>query len=73
MSIFTMSYSIAHILSAKTGLKIIQEFGYRWNWIFMILLGLLGILLLYWLNLVLKRENEANKLKIIDSLFKNQK
>lgn len=44
MAIFTMSYSLAHILSAKTGMEIISRFGYQANWFFMGMLGIIGVL-----------------------------
>lgn len=48
MAIFTMSFSMAHILSAKIGLGIIDHFGYQANWFFMGILGLIGVLLGIW-------------------------
>lgn len=48
MAIFTMSFSMAHILSAKIGLGIIDQFGYQANWFFMGILGLIGVLLGIW-------------------------
>jgi predicted MFS family arabinose efflux permease len=51
MAIFTMSYSIAHIFSAKIGMEIIDyfgEFGYQANWILMSLLGIIAVLLGIW-------------------------
>jgi predicted MFS family arabinose efflux permease len=41
MAIFTMSYSLAHILSAKVGMSIIDNYGYQANWFFM---GMLGVI-----------------------------
>ena len=32
MAIFTMSYSLAHILSAKIGMVMIDKYGYQSNW-----------------------------------------
>lgn len=60
MAIFTMSYSLAHILSAKTGMENIEMFGYQYNWFFMGTLGLIGALLAYWVFNLIKNE----KLKI---------
>lgn len=61
MAIFTMSYSLAHILSAKTGFSIIEYFKeYQPNWVFMGTLGLIGTLLAYWVFVLIKKE----KLKI---------
>jgi predicted MFS family arabinose efflux permease len=48
MAIFTMTYSMAHILSAKTGMTIIDNFGYHANWFFMGTLGLISVLLGLW-------------------------
>jgi predicted MFS family arabinose efflux permease len=48
MAIFTMTYSMAHILSAKTGMTIIDNFGYQANWFFMGTLGLISVFLGLW-------------------------
>lgn len=48
MAIFTMSYSMAHILSAKVGMTVIDHFGYQANWVFMGILGLIGTALGFW-------------------------
>ena len=59
MAIFTMSFSLAHILSAKVGMTIIEKFGYQANWLFMGLLGLVGVLLGYWVLVLVRREKLA--------------
>ena len=48
MAIFTMTYSMAHIISAKTGMTIIDHFGYQANWFFMGTLGFISVLLGLW-------------------------
>jgi predicted MFS family arabinose efflux permease len=48
MAIFTMSYSLAHILSAKVGMSIIDHFGYQANWAFMGTLGIIAFALGIW-------------------------
>lgn len=61
MAIFTMSYSLAHITSAKLGMEIIEYFspkigntiidhqaGYQANWVFMGCLGLISVFLGIW-------------------------
>lgn len=58
MAIFTMSFSMAHILSAKVGMTIIDNFGYQANWFFMGMLGLIGVGLGYWVLLLVKKEKE---------------
>jgi predicted MFS family arabinose efflux permease len=39
MALFTMSFSLAHIASSKTGLTIIDAYGYQANWFVMGSLG----------------------------------
>lgn len=56
MAIFTMSFSMAHILSAKLGMLIIDYFGYQANWLFMGTLGLIGVLLGYWVIVLVGKE-----------------
>lgn len=42
MALYTMSFSLAHITSAKLGLKIIQSYGYQTNWLVMGIMGLVA-------------------------------
>ncbi|KQB42567.1 MFS transporter [Flavobacterium aquidurense] len=69
MAAFTMSYSVAHILSTKTGMAIIADYGYRANWIFLTCLGFVGFLLAYRLVFVVSKEKETIKKKIVDAIF----
>ena len=59
MAIYTMSFSLAHILSAKIGMEIIQYYGYQMNWLFMGLLGLLGFILGIWVFRLIQKEVKA--------------
>ena len=62
MAIFTMSYSLAHILSAKMGMAVIDWFGYQSNWMFMGILGLIGTAFGYWvINLIADEKNSVNR------------
>lgn len=56
MGLFTMSFSLAHIACSKTGLDIIEHFGYRTNWIVMGCLGLIAVGCCIWLNRMLQTE-----------------
>ncbi|TXI63415.1 MAG: MFS transporter [Flavobacterium sp.] len=60
MAIFTMSYSLAHILSAKTGMEIIDRFSYQTNWFFMGTLGIIGVLLFIWTKKLVSKEPPRN-------------
>jgi predicted MFS family arabinose efflux permease len=59
MAIFTMSFSMAHILSAKIGMEIIAYFGYQTNWFFMGMLGLVGVFLGFWVMDLVRKENKT--------------
>jgi predicted MFS family arabinose efflux permease len=50
MALYTMSFSVAHIASSKTGMEIIARWGYNANWVFMGCLGLLSSVILIILN-----------------------
>ncbi|WKL48813.1 MFS transporter [Flavobacterium pectinovorum] len=69
MAAFTMSYSVAHILSTKTGMTIVTDYGYKVNWVFLTCLGFVGFLLAYRLVFIVTKESETIKKKIVNSLF----
>lgn len=58
MALFTMSFSLAHIVSSKTGMDIISRFGYQNNWIFMSILGLLSVIGCIWIINWTEKENQ---------------
>ena len=58
MAIFTMCYSLAHILSAKVGLSIIGTFGYQANWAFMGTMGVVAFLLGIWTLKLVQKERK---------------
>lgn len=60
MAIFTMSYSTAHILSAEAGMDMIRFFSYQTNWLFMGILGGIGVLLFVWTIKLVKKEGPHN-------------
>ncbi len=57
MAIYTMSFSLAHIISSKVGMEIIEYHGYQVNWFVMGILGLLGMLSGIWVFRLIKQEN----------------
>jgi predicted MFS family arabinose efflux permease len=61
MAIYTMSFSLAHILSAKVGMEIIEYYktdGYQMNWLFMGTLGVLGAICGFWVYQLIQAENK---------------
>ncbi|WP_369764823.1 MDR family MFS transporter [Flavobacterium sp. WC2429] len=58
MALYTMSFSLAHIVSSKVGLEIIARFGYQVNWFVMGTFGISAVLCCIWIQKVLKSENK---------------
>ncbi|WP_073355442.1 MDR family MFS transporter [Flavobacterium xanthum] len=58
MALFTMSFSLAHIASSKTGLEIIATFGYQANWFVMGTLGILSVAGCIWLQKLVRKEQD---------------
>lgn len=57
MALYTMAFSLAHIFSAKTGMEVVDRFGFDANWYFMGFLCLIAVLLSFWLKRILDRKN----------------
>jgi len=62
MALYTMSFSLAHIMSSKIGMEILAHFGYRTNWIVMGGLGLASAAAALYLKKIL--HGNYKKLKI---------
>ena len=56
MALFTMSFSLAHIASSKTGLEVIANFGYQANWFVMGTFGILSVAGCIWLQKLVRHE-----------------
>lgn len=58
LALYSMAFSCAHIFSAKTGMEVIDRFGFFTNWFLMGGLGLLAVFLMIWLRKILDLERE---------------
>jgi predicted MFS family arabinose efflux permease len=57
MALYTMSFSLAHIVSPKLGMDIIAKYGYNVNFIVIGIFGLIAVILSLWLrNAILNEE-----------------
>ncbi len=54
MSLYAMAFSLAHIFSAKTGMEVVDKFGFNANWYLMGFLSLIAVLLTIRLKKILK-------------------
>lgn len=54
MALYTMAFSLAHIFSAKTGMEVVDRFGFAANWYLMGGLSLVAVVLSVWLKRTLK-------------------
>ena len=58
LSMYVMSFSIAHVFGHNVGLRLVDSFGYNTTWYIMIGLGFIGVLLLMYLRKILAAKNE---------------
>ncbi|MGS2763618.1 MDR family MFS transporter [Sinomicrobium sp. M5D2P9] len=58
MALYTMSFSLAHIWSAKTGMELIDRWGYNANWLFMSGLGFISVICALWLRNMIRKEKQ---------------
>jgi p-aminobenzoyl-glutamate transporter AbgT len=70
MSIFQMSYGFAHVFSAKTGLTIVDTYGFAVNWFFNFGLAVIAVLLSWYLYKIVGVKLKKTKEDIVNSIFK---
>ena len=58
MALYTMSFSLAHIISSKAGLGIIADYGYQVNWFVMGTFGVIAAMCCLWIQKLLQVENK---------------
>ncbi|MDP2159000.1 MAG: MFS transporter [Flavobacterium sp.] len=56
MAFYSMSFSLAHIMSSKTGMNIFDHFGYLTNWVVMGTLGMVAVLCSFWVMKMVREE-----------------
>ncbi len=56
MALYTMSFSLAHIISSKVGFEMISRLGYQINWLFMACIGLVATFCCFWIRKALINE-----------------
>ena len=57
MALYTMSFSLAHIMSSKMGMEVIAHFGYQMNWVVMGSFGILAAVCSVWVLKMVRAEN----------------
>ncbi|WP_026728747.1 MDR family MFS transporter [Flavobacterium denitrificans] len=59
MALYTMSFSLAHIISSKVGFGIIAVFHYQANWLFMACSGFVATLCCFWIKKALNSKQKS--------------
>ncbi|HEY1197081.1 MFS transporter [Flavobacterium sp.] len=59
MALYTMSFSLAHIISSKLGFEIITRLGYQINWLFMACIGIIATGCCVWIKNALLTEKTS--------------
>lgn len=60
MALYSMAFSISHVFAHNMGFHMIDAFGFNTTWIFMMVLGMIGVFLLAFLKRYMKSGNLAN-------------
>lgn len=56
MALYSISFSLAHIFSHNVGMQMVDGFGFETTWTLITVLAILGVLILFYLLKVLKRD-----------------
>ena len=56
MALYTISFSLAHIVSSKVGFEVISRLGYQINWLFMACIGVIATFCCFWIRKALVDE-----------------
>ena len=56
MAMYAIAFSLSHIFSHNSGMQIIDSFGFEFAWYIITAFSLLGVIILVFLNMMLKRE-----------------
>lgn len=56
MAMYSMSFSVAHILGPNIGMHMSDKYGFAFTWYFMAILLLLACVLIFWLNNLVQKD-----------------
>lgn len=56
MALYAIAFSLSHIFSHNAGMQLINIFGFELTWYFITLFAILGVIILLFLKLMLKKE-----------------
>lgn len=70
MGIYSMSFSIAHIFGHNSGMQIIEAYGFKVTWFFLIGLTLIAWFLLFLVRRMLEAEEASERLSLTPKLDK---
>jgi predicted MFS family arabinose efflux permease len=57
IALFPISFGIAHLIAPNVGMQMINRYGYNSTWYFITFIGIISVLLGYWLIIKLKKES----------------
>lgn len=62
MALYSIAFSLAHIFSHNSGMQMIAKFGFETTWNIISIIALIGVLILFFLMKVLRREKESTNI-----------
>ncbi|MDP5105672.1 MAG: MFS transporter [Polaribacter sp.] len=56
MALYAIAFSLSHIFSHNSGMHLVAKFGFEFTLNFLTIIGLIGVAILFWLMILLKKE-----------------
>jgi predicted MFS family arabinose efflux permease len=72
MALYSIAFSVSHILSHNAGMHLVSKFGFEFTLHFFTIFALCGVVILGWLLQILKKE-KVDECKILDCLIDKNK
>jgi predicted MFS family arabinose efflux permease len=56
MALYAIAFSLSHIFSHNAGMQMVDKYGFEFTWNVITVFALIGVVILFWLLLLLKKE-----------------
>lgn len=60
MALYSIAFSISHVFGHNSGMQLISKIGYNYTWYIMSLLGVLCVLILFYLKNIINKKRQKN-------------
>lgn len=56
MALYAIAFSLSHIFSHNVGMQMVDKYGFEFTWNVITVFALVGVVILFWLLVLLKKE-----------------